>query len=1212
MSATATVQNPFAQFMAACHASLESSLSGRAGAGISGATGIARALVLARLLRSANQKTESFRPAQWVCICPNDETLQDLHKDLIELISAFFEQKDAPRVLAFPDWDANPYTTASPSIRVRHARLAALAALLTPGPPLVLLTTPESFIRGTIPLQEFKSRAIHLKVGQEASDRDELLASLFACGYLQSDPVEDPGTFAFRGEILDIFPPGRLRPFRVEFFDNEVERIREFDPQTQRTEGGKSESLRGLSEIILYPAREVIIDENTVPALRENLKAHADDLEIPRSVRDPIMAGISPALNPDHADAWVPFCWNKTESLFNHLQGNTHFTVVEPEACIESLQATRASYESACSRAPLQGLILPPLEKLYAFEPDQMALLSKRANLSLRGASTGQRSDSSFDLAGETPLVVANRLKAEGSSSSKNLVRHLLELGHKVYLFSRAGTSIDRLEKYLRDGEAPFRHVSNPFDGLLEGADSGSGVAEIFKGKITSGFVWSAAKVAILRDSDATGASEVSRKTRAARGRKKTPEEGGLSGAKNWSEIQALADLSTNDAVVHADHGVGRYRGLTRLALNGAPSDFLQIEYEAGDKLYVPVWRLNVIQKYAGTGESAPLDRLGSQNFLRQKDRARESAQALAVDLVRLYAERTLRPGIAFAPPDDSFERFELEFPFDETPDQMKAIEAVLDDLQSGRPMDRLVCGDVGYGKTEVAIRAAFHAVANGKQVGVLVPTTLLATQHESTFKSRLSASAIHVESITRFKSRTDQKRVLEETAAGKIDVLIGTHRVLSKDVRFKDLGLVIIDEEQRFGVEHKELLKTLRVNTHVLTLSATPIPRTLHLALSGLRDISLINTPPVDRLPIKTWVSRRNDEMIATAIRNELARGGQVFFLHNRVQTIKETTAQLARTIPEARFGMAHGQMSERDLESAMQSFLKKEKDVLVCTAIIESGLDIPSANTILVDRADHFGLAQLYQIRGRVGRGQVRAYAYLMTPEEAPITDDARKRLDVIQRFIELGSGFSIASHDLEMRGGGDILGPEQSGHIAAVGYELYMELLDDEIRKLRTEGTSLSSEVSSARDPEIKAPYPAFLPEGYVPEVHQRLALYRRLSSARTEGELRDLESEMEDRFGPIGAEAKNLLWLIRVKLLLKAHAVDILTVGEGRVVLTAGPGSHFDTDRVVALISSGSGEYQLTPDSRLIARANTTTIHELHFDLERLLEKVARRN
>jgi transcription-repair coupling factor (superfamily II helicase) len=542
----------------------------------------------------------------------------------------------------------------------------------------------------------------------------------------------------------------------------------------------------------------------------------------------------------------------------------------------------------------------------------------------------------------------------------------------------------------------------------------------------------------------------------------------------------------------------------------------------------------------------------------------------------------------------------------------MKAIEAVLDDLQSGRPMDRLVCGDVGYGKTEVAIRAAFHAVANGKQVAVLVPTTLLATQHESTFKSRLSASAIHVESITRFKSRADQKRVLEETAAGKIDVLIGTHRVLSKDVRFKDLGLVIIDEEQRFGVEHKELLKTLRVNTHVLTLSATPIPRTLHLALSGLRDISLINTPPVDRLPIKTWVSRRNDEMIATAIRNELARGGQVFFLHNRVQTIKETTAQLARTVPEARLGMAHGQMSERDLESAMQAFLKKEKDVLVCTAIIESGLDIPSANTILVDRADHFGLSQLYQIRGRVGRGQVRAYAYLMTPEEAPITEDARKRLDVIQRFIELGSGFSIASHDLEMRGGGDILGPEQSGHIAAVGYELYMELLDEEIRKLRNEGTPLSSDVSSARDPEIKAPYPAFLPEGYVPEVHQRLALYRRLSSARTEGELRDLESEMEDRFGPIGVETKNLLWLIRLKLLLKAHSVDILTVGEGRVVLTAGPGSRFDTDRIIALISSGSGEYQLTPDSRLIARANTKTIHELHFDLERLLEKVARRN
>jgi transcription-repair coupling factor (superfamily II helicase) len=1020
--------------------------------------------------------------------------------------------------------------------------------------------------------------------------------------------VEDPGTYAVRGDIIDVFPPDRDTPARIELFDDVVERIRAFDPSSQRTHAE-------LRELWVSPASEVILDHETTPGLRERVKQRADDQEIHRSLRDPVMSGIAPGLSPGHSDTWLPYCWKTQATVLDHIGPHLAVVALEPDSLLERYRMFREALERSAVRAPAKGLVVPEAGELYPVSSNDLERLLKQAGVVFGTALPGSRHEC-LSVSTESAATFRIRLAVtQPNPPPERILLYLLERGFKVAVFTTAQSAMEKLQHRLDAIRIPWvRSESTDWEGVVSrdrpgGGSRGDGRVLLVDGSLSEGFVWESGQLGLFLDHELTGGPSQKKKGGRAAPRKGETERPS-SGAQEWAGLQALADLSVGDPVVHGDHGVGRYRGLVRLALNGAPSDFLQIEYEANDKLYVPVWRLNVIQKYSGPDGSAPLDRLGSQTFSRHKEKARESARTLAVDLVRLYAERTLRPGMSFSPPDEGYDRFENEFRFEETEDQLKAITAVLNDLQSGRPMDRLVCGDVGFGKTEVAMRAAFRTVTEGKQVAVLVPTTLLAAQHESSFRSRMEGHAISVQSITRFKSRNEQKKTLDDAATGKIDILIGTHRILSKDVRFKDLGLVVVDEEQRFGVEHKELLKTLRVNAHVLTLTATPIPRTLHLALSGLRDISLIHTAPVNRMPIRTYVARRDDDLIATAIRTELTRGGQVFFLHNRVQTINEIAVQLKRLVPEASFGVAHGQMSERELEDAMQAFLRKETQVFICTAIIESGLDIPSANTIIVDRADQFGLAQLYQIRGRVGRGEARAYAYLLLPAQGEITEDARKRLEVLQKFVELGSGFQIASHDLELRGGGDILGPDQSGHIAAVGYELYLELLDEAIRELRSSSGGLDRQQSMAREPEIMTPFPAFLPEALVPEVHQRLSLYRRLSAAKNEADVRALEEELKDRFGPLGAEALNLLWLIRIKILLKDHGVDALTVGDGKVTLLPGPTSRFDTDRIIALISTRSADHQLTPDSRLVCRMDTGALRALLLDLESLFERIVR--
>jgi len=1166
---------------------------------VHGASPASRAYIVARLI-DAEKKSH-------LILCSNDEQAAEFAGDLeffLELLRVRAE------VLTFSTWDQSPYSPIAPSLRTRLGRSAVLHALHQTESVKIVVASIASAAQATLPREVFSRYSISLKPDDSVESREALIARLTDAGYLKTEPVEDPGSFSVRGDIIDVFPPYSPKPFRIELFGDVIEKIREFDPATQRTSGDESK----LDSLLISPAREVLINAETVPLLRQKIKERADNLGIPRSVRDPVLASIHPSSYAEHSDVWAPFAYAKTENLFDHLRGETgesFWPVIWSDelSCEQEWDRFTEEQTTLASEALESKVIAPEVSELFSWNSKLEAEVEKHSvlyldRLELIGAGKlGSDGDETMDAppiegvekdpaptTKHQVFVKSNSDLARGSRHSLGELepkfRMWIRQRFKILALASTQSQLERMRYLLEERSLPCQVGNAPQPSLIT----------LREGFISEGFRWPAEGWVIVTEEDILGAR------RPKKARKSATAESG-SAAKDWSGLQALSDLAVGDAVVHVDHGIGRYQGIVRLDLSGAPSDFLLLEYASKDKLYLPVYRLNVIQKYVASGEHVALDKLGAQQFAKAKEKVRDAVKKLAIDLVQLYAERKIKKAFQFSPRDAEFREFEAKFPFDETPDQLKAVDDILRDMESGQVSDRLVCGDVGYGKTEVAMRAAFRAVSDGKQVAVLVPTTILAYQHEQSFKIRFKDYPLNIESVSRFKTTKEQKITIEAAASGKIDVLIGTHRLLSRDVRFRDLGLVIVDEEHRFGVEHKEKLKTLKINTHVITLTATPIPRTLHMALAGLREISLINTPPVDRLPIRTYISKFDESLIARSIEFELNRGGQVFFLHNRVQTIYEIANKIRELVPSAQVGVGHGQMGEGELEEAMIAFYQKKTNVLVCTTIIESGLDLPSANTILINRADSLGLAQLYQLRGRVGRSQQRAYAYLLIPSEGAVTEDAKKRLEVIQRFVELGSGFSVASHDLEIRGGGDLLGAQQSGHIAAVGFDLYTELLEEAIQEI--EGKPQNPE-DSRREPEIKAPFPAFLADTYVPDVHQRLSLYRRFSAASRDSEIDQLEEELRDRFGGLPLEAQNLMWLIRLKTLLKRIGIDALTVGPERVSMVPAPGSRVDPARVIALIAGKPAHYQLTPDSKFVAKVPTGSLRDLFFALESLFK------
>ena len=1133
---------------------------------------------------------ETLKPlSTLIILSPDDEQSIEL-QSYFDALSPIFLAKPVKSIF-LPSWEQSPYSAIAPSIQTRFQRLRALSQVLQGNPQglQIIFCSPPAAFQATLSPEKFKEYSLLLEKGQSIESTTILTKKLILSGYHRLDSVEDPGSFAIRGDIIDIFPPDRPLPLRIDLFGDEVEEIREYDPETQRTYAANSPDK--IEQILIPPAREVLVQSMTESLLKERIKARADDRGIPRSFRDPIISNIQNHYYSDHSDTWAPFAYSDPSCFWDYTPKECLVFWNHYFQCTQYWNHWKNNQINLAQEAEKAGRVIPCFEELYILDPWSYKKIENQTQIFFDFITTvdSKLNDQHCYYQIETTKTILGHEQFNLDRIEQQL-RTLLEKGHHVFGVVSTQSQLDRI-RYIFEQRGiliqEFQH-SAPTPSI-----------QLTLGHLKEGFQWNDENITFYSENELLGTSHL--KKNRTKSSKKTSSQ-------QWAGLHALSDLSIGDAVVHRDHGIGKYLGLSRLDLLGGVSDFLLLEYANKDKLYLPIYRLNLIQKYTGA-ESAPLDRLGSQYFQQAKEKAKGAAQKLALDLLSIYAQRKLQLGVKLPAQSTDIETFETRFPFEETPDQIRAIDDVIQDLSSGNLMDRLICGDVGFGKTEVAIRAAYLAISHGKQVAVLVPTTILAHQHEQTFKSRFKDEPVVIESLTRFKTIKEQKLLLKNLACGKIDIIIGTHRLLSGDVKFSDLGLLIVDEEHRFGVEHKEKMKTLKMNTHILTLTATPIPRTLQMALTGIRDITLINTPPIDRLPIRTYVSPYDENTIKKAIEFELARGGQVFYLHNKVQNIERVAEKIQSLVPQARVVIAHGQMKERTLEDKINEFYHKSADVLVCTTIIESGIDLPSANTIIISRADTLGLAQLYQIRGRVGRGQSRGYAYLIIPSESTLSEDAMKRLEVIQKFVELGSGFHIASHDLEIRGGGDLLGPQQSGNINAVGFELFTELLEEAIQELQGKPTSQEDQ---NLEPEIKIPYAAFLSDTYIPNPQQKLSLYRRFSSAKGDSDLLKLEEELVDRFGSLPPEANNLIWLIRIKILLKEFGINTLTVGKEKVTIIPDQRSSFDPVRTVSLLAAHPDQYQLTPESKLIIKLKTQSIQELYFELEKILNYFSARS
>ncbi len=1122
-----------------------------------GLRGAARAVVGARLVEAHPDGPALFLAAN---AKEADALLDDLRTALGEPPA-----EEGGRVRPFPRHDTSPYDRFSPQAFVTAQRMDVLHRLDAAGegaepPPIVV--APWTALTLRVPARGVvRARSVRLAVG-ESVDRDELVATLVGAGYARQPLVEERGEIAVRGGIVDLFPPQRARPLRIELLGDEVESIREFDAASQRTEGK-------LDSLVAPPARELVVDRELVVERGDALRALAQEQGLEARAVDALVDGLLRGHLPPGAEALSPLLQPALESFLDFLPESALVVIERPAAGQERLREYAAeileNYDAA--RAAERPVSAP--EALFVAADDLEAEVERRAPVSLErldldavtpaGEHHPVRAHSQDELAAEL------RKARSGESALAPLVEAATawtEERWRVVLATASLSAADRLAHLL--GEYGLSPVLT-----REPAPcwqwSAPGRVEVRVAPLSAGFTLPLEHLAVVTEEEIFGPRERRRRATTAR-------EG--------AAVEALAQLAPGDFLVHAEHGIGIYRGLVMLEVAGLRSEMLRLEYEGGDRLFLPVHRLNLVQRYIGADGPAPkVDRLGGQTWEKTKRGVKKSVRKLARELIAVHAARELAPGHAFSPRDRHLEEFEAAFAWEETPDQLSAIEDVLTDLTRTRPMDRLVCGDVGYGKTEVAIRATFRAVMDGKQVAVLVPTTVLCQQHLETFQARFEGHAVAIESLSRFRSPAEARAVLEGLASGKVDVVIGTHRLLQKNVAFRDLGLLVVDEEHRFGVTHKERIKQLKQSVDVLTLTATPIPRTLQMAFSGLRDLSVINTPPPDRLAIRTQVCRFDESLVREAILREVRRGGQVFFVHNRVQSIASLAELLERLVPEVKVLVAHGQLGERELEKRMLAFLRGEADVLLCTTIIESGLDIPRANTILVDRADALGLAQLYQLRGRVGRSRHRAYAYLLIPGEAGLSRDAERRLEAIQDLSELGSGFRLANMDLEIRGAGNLLGEEQSGNLGAVGYETYMELLEETIDELRGQARPL------AIDPEIRLPVTAQLPEEYVPEVSQRLVLYKRLASAPDAADLARIREELLDRYGPLPPEAENLVRVIRVKLAARDAGVVAVDLERGELALTAGPYSRIDPAHLASLVSGPDARLRVARDQRL---------------------------
>jgi len=1079
------------------------------------------------------------------------QAAQSLERDLAVFAG------DLP-VLHFADWETLPYDLFSPHPDIVSQRVAALFRL--PSTQRGLLVVPASSLMQRLPPPEWiAGNALDLRRGARL-DMDTEKRRLESAGYRNVPQVLDPGDFAVRGALLDLYPMGADRPFRIELFDDVIDSLRSFDPDTQRSD-------LPVESIKLLPAREFPLDQASTRRVREALSERFDF--DPRKF--PLYQDLKEGAAPAGVEYYLPLFFTRTAPLFEHLRSDTLLVLGDGvgDAATAFWAQTRDRWEQR--RHDRERPILAP-DELYLAPDALRAEFNKLRRIEVCAA--GAEDAASAATIGDLPAPVLEWMPKgrQGDAPGAALQSFLGSYPGRVLLAAdSAGRREAMLELLASAGLRPTT-LGGWRDFL-----AGESRFAITVAPIEDGFALAAPVLTVLTERQLfpERADQSRRRRRATR----DPDQ----------ILRDLSEIVIGSPIVHEDHGVGRYQGLLTLETGGVAGEFLCIEYARGDKLYVPVSQLQLVSRYSGASpEFAPLHSLGGDQWEKAKRKAADKVRDVAAELLDIQARRHARVGLALQVDRAMYEPFAATFPFEETPDQAASIEAVIADLSKPTPMDRVVCGDVGFGKTEVAVRAAFVAATAGKQVAILVPTTLLAEQHYRNFRDRYADWPIRVEVLSRFKSAKEIKAALLQLEAGTIDVIVGTHRLLQGDVRFKDLGLVIVDEEQRFGVRQKEALKALRAEVHLLTLTATPIPRTLNMAMSGLRELSIIGTPPQHRLAVKTFIAQWDPVLIREAFQRELARGGQVYFLHNEVDTIEKIARELGELVPEARIRIAHGQMPERELEQAMLDFHRQRFNVLVCTTIIESGIDIPSANTIIVNRADRFGLAQLHQLRGRVGRSHHRAYAYLVVPNKKTMTADAEKRLEALASLEELGAGFTLATHDLEIRGAGELLGEEQSGQIAEIGFSLYTELLERAVRSIRT-GKIPDLDPATRHGADVELHVPALIPEDYLPDVHARLTLYKRIATARDEDALRELQVEMVDRFGVLPDPAKQLFAVAELKLEATRLGLRKLELGPtgGRVTFLSQP--NVDPMSIIRLIQSQPKMYAMDGPEKMRIRA-----------------------
>ena len=1114
---------------------------------VSNVSGSEKGLILSGL---AEQNDTCF-----VIIVPSVKEVEPLISELT------FFSRGQKEIVYFPPYNILPFKSLSYHTETAAKRIRILNQLATEKPPSFIVTTADTIMQRLVPKKEIVDYADIIMLHEDV-DTGALISKLVEGGYTRTSIVEEPGDFSIRGGIIDIFSPAYTNPIRAELFGDTVDSLRMFSPVTQK----KTDDIQ---EALIVPAKEAIIRLENLDDIIKRIRMQASATGVPvTKVRD-IVETIKGEHSASDIESMLPLVYGEMGDFFDFIPTGAVCIQVGPDDIKNKYKTFLVKAQQNYDSAVKSGKLALEPAKIYLDWEEINDKLKKKRNIAFRELPVHSLDDKavSVDIRPELKKNITLTAELKNSHARENLllplVKWLEDKRDKNYIsiiVCSTNSQTERISQLLH----PYGIEPHKLDNIPD-LTRNKGQILICKGRLTSGFVWPDMNLAIVTEDEIFGAKKRIKRR---------------AGGKKGREIFNFNELKANDYIVHSEHGIGLYKGLEKINLAGITSDYLKILFKDDDTLYLPVHRMGVIQKYVGVDGYAPvLNKMGGKAWDKVRDKAKKEVEKMAGDLLKIFAERKVRKGFSFNAPCEYYRDFEAGFQYEETNDQLAAIEDVLTDMEKETPMDRLVCGDVGYGKTEVALRGAFKAVIDKKQVAVLVPTTVLAEQHAKTFKERFENYPVRVEGLSRFKSRAQQKTIVNDVALGKVDILIGTHRLLSNDIEFMDLGLAIIDEEQRFGVKHKEKLKKIRSNVDVMTLTATPIPRTLHMSMTGIRDISVISTPPEERQAILTYISEFEDSIIVEGIRKELERNGQIFFVHNNVKSIGQIEEHLKKLVPEVRTGIAHGQMHETELEKVMMQFVNHDIDMLVATTIIESGLDISRANTMFINKADRFGLSQMYQLRGRIGRSEEQAYAYLFIPEESMLSKDAKKRLRVLMEHSDLGAGFQIAMSDLQIRGGGAALGASQSGHIASIGYEMFLSLMENAVSDLKGEPAIEELE------PEINVSLSSFIPETYVAAIDQRLIMYRRLSGLREVKEVATMQEELVERYGPLPEEAYNVLLKTMLRIMAVKAGVKRLDIVGNRLVLQFSELHQKNPHGIIDLITPHPDRYELSPDHSL---------------------------